>query len=265
MNGGKELRLSHVLNPVDGRGVILEADLGSMLGGVPGLEDMSKVREASGAVDAFILSLGQIDRLLDCLKGKGGPSLIVRSDWTNAYRGGDYILPAVDLRYVSTVTPEDALRHGADAVAAYLIVGYDRDEDEASNMEALASTARACEEYGLPLLVQVLPVGGRVTEENYFDCVKLGVRQAVEVGGDLIAAPLKRGGGDLFKQLVELAKAPLMMLEDFSEAVEPATLARSAVESNAAGVILGRKTLQAAKFAEIVRNVRSTIHGGLTP
>lgn len=249
---------------MDGRGVILEADLGSMLGGAPGLEDLNKVREASSGADAFILSLGQVDRLLECLKGKGAPSLIVRSDWTNAYRGGDYILPAVDLRYVTTVTPEDALRHGADAVAAYLIVGYDRDEDEAFNMEALASTARTCEEYGLPLLVQVLPVGGRVTDENYFDCVKLGVRQAVEVGGDLVAAPMKKDGESLFKQLVELAKAPLMVLEDFSDTSDPATLARSAVESNAAGVILGRKTLQLAAFASHVKNVYKIVHGGLT-
>ncbi|MEM3079248.1 MAG: hypothetical protein QXF21_02905 [Thermoproteota archaeon] len=262
MNGGKELRLSHVLNPVDGKGVILEADLGSMLGGVQGLEDLNKVMKASRMVDAFILSLGQVDRLLECFKGREGASLIVRSDWTNAYRGGEYILPAVDLRYVSTVTPEDALRHGADAVAAYLIVGYERDEDEAFNMEALASTARACEEYGLPLLVQILPVGGRVTGENYFDCVKLGVRQAVEVGGDLIAAPMKKGGESLFKELVELAKAPLMVLEDFSDLSDSTALAHSAIESNAAGVILGGKTLQAAGFAENVRSVWSIIHGG---
>jgi len=233
-----------------------------MLGAIPGLENLkSKLSEVSKLVDGIILSSGQVDRLADILKGKLSPSLIIRSDWTNAYRGEDYVLPATELKYTLIVNPEDALKLGADALAAYYIVGYDKDEEEPFNMKCLSSLARSSNEYGLPLLVQVLPVGSRVTKENYEDCVKLGVRQAVEVGGDIIAAPII-GGKDQINQLAELAKTPFMALEDFSTIKESALLARDIVNANASGLILGKKSFQLSGFNKVLDNIYSIIHGG---
>lgn len=273
---GKGIRLNEFIDPEDGRSLIIEADFGLMLGPVEGLEDLmdSLNKVVKGRPDGVILSLGMAGRFIHCFLGRRAPALLLRADWTNALRNGAHMLPAHRVRRVSVAGVEEALALGASAIVAYLFVGYEDDEDEAGNLEAVATLAEECGHAGMPLLIQSIPIGERVTMVNYADCVGLAVRTAVEAGADVVAAPYT-GDFESFKGVVASAKGfPILMLDmDVKLAREqPAQEYLKALEDSlkagAAGAIFGRRLLRKADLVKAVEDVRKEIHkpgGGVEP
>lgn len=268
MLAGKGVRLNEFINPDDGRSLIIEADFGLMLGPVEGLEDLMDVVEkvVEGRPDGVILSLGMAERLIHSFLGKKSPALLLRADWTNALRNKTHPLPANRVRRVSMASAEEALLLGASAVVAYLFVGYEDDEDEAENLKAVATLAEECSQVGMPLLVQSIPIGERVTMVNYADCVGLAVRMAMEAGADVVAAPYT-GSFESFKGVVAAAKgAPFLMLDmDVKLAREQPTqeylkALEESLKAGAAGAIFGRRVLGKADLAKALEDVRGEIH-----
>lgn len=256
---GKNLRLSQIIDQRSGTSLILEADQGLTLGPAPGVEDLaSTLKGLKGLVDAIILSKGQVGRVIDVFKGRGAPALIIRADWTSAFRGRDFALPAKSVTYAPSAGAEEALSLGASGVASHFFVGYERDEDEAANVRFVAGLARECEERGLPLIVEAIPMGERVTKENYLDCARFAARVAVEAGADVVATPYKRDPS-LIREVVEGTKAPTLVLE----VDEPVTLEglKGALEAGASGLIIGKSSLRSSGLPKLLGEINKLMRG----
>lgn len=260
---GKALRLSEFLDTEDGKSVIIEADRGLMLGPIAGLIDLDEaVKAVKSEVDAVVLSPGQVGRLNHYFRGRDSPALIVRVDWTNAFRDETSILPAQKIMHVTVASVEDAIALGASSIIAFFFVGYKDDEDEAQNMRSVAMLARDSDKLGVPLLVESIPIGERVTKTNYANCVDLAMRMAVEAGADAVGVPYT-GDIESFRKIVDAAKVPLFMLDinkitgDFLKVVE------ESLEAGASGIITGKRVFQTAEPTKTLQTLRKVVHKNL--
>jgi len=257
---GKAIRLGQLMNAEDERAIIFEADEGLMLGPTRGLSNLSEtVSMAKDKADGIVLSSGQVDRSVEHFRGKGAPALLVRADWTNAFRDETHFLPTRNVRHILNVKPKDAVALGASALAAFLLVGYDDDEDEARNLETIAMLARESEKFGLPLLVECIPIGGRITEMNYLDCAKLATRMAVEAGADIVATPYT-GNIASFREIVDASKTPVLMLDRRIDAERVLEAVEESLKAGATGVVVGRSVHRAANPLAQLTAIHELVH-----
>jgi DhnA family fructose-bisphosphate aldolase class Ia len=221
---GKAIRLSKILDPKGGPALLLRADVGLALGPVAGLEDMeSALRSAvSAGVDGVVLGPGQAGRHIDLFKGRNGPSLLVRSDWSNAGRGGDHPLPRNTTTHVTISGARHAAFLGAHGVVCTFYVGYRDDVDEADNFESVSGLAAECFDYGLPLLVEAIPFGERITEHNRVDSIKMAGRMSLEAGADAIIVPYTGSRSTMSEVVESSGHAPVLLLVEGDEgAIKP--------------------------------------------
>jgi DhnA family fructose-bisphosphate aldolase class Ia len=252
---GKDLRLSQIIDQKSKKSLILEADQGLTLGPIPGIEDLTLLlKKIKDKVDAIVLSKGQVGRLIDFFKGKNAPALLIRADWTNAFREEGFILPAREIKYILSIRVEDALMLGASGIASRLFVGYDEDEDEAANVKSIAELAGECESYGVPLLVEAFPIGERVTKENYIDCARLAARIAVEAGADIVAIPYKENA-NLIHQIIEAVNGPVLISEGEASINSLIKDLDNLIKAGATGLIIGRNSLQLRELPQLLDEV----------
>lgn len=229
------------------------------MGPVPGLSNLRKALDKVREVDAVVLTLGEIKRVYPKLRGHDAPAVIVRSDWTNLLRDENHILPAVDVRHVTVADAEDVALSGAVAATAFFLVGYNRDEEEARNMEEVAKLARGCARLSIPLLVQAMPFGSRVTEDNLYDCIRMAARMSLEVGADLLAAPYP-GSSRFLKDLVESVRVPLFLWDRGLQEKNLENRCKEALDSGAAGLMLGEGVFSREGWPETVKRLQKLIH-----
>ncbi|MBO3803063.1 MAG: hypothetical protein JTT11_04195, partial [Candidatus Brockarchaeota archaeon] len=198
-------------------------------------------------------------------RGRNSPAMLVSLDWTNAFRGKEHPLPMARLEHLVISSAEEALALGASGVTSYFFIGHEDDEREARNMEALSAICRECDDLEVPILVQAIPVGERVTAENYADSLALASRMAVEAGADMLAIPYAGKGG--FGRVVEASRVPVLLLDlelkmsrgqpEYDFELE----APEALRAGCSGLLLGRRYLKGEKAADIERMVK-LVHGG---
>ncbi len=257
---GKAFRLSEFIDAKEGKAVILAADRGLMLGPIADLADLERTLKMAvdTGVDAVVLSPGQVGRMIHHFKGKKAPALLVRADGTNAFRGESFLLPARETKRITIIDAEDAVALGASALVAFFCVGYE--EDEAQNLESIAMLSRSCNWLGLPLIVESIPIGERVTEANFVDCVDLATRIVTEIGADAIAAPYT-GDVESFRGIIETAKVPVFVLDtEVSPAKDFLSAAAGALEAGAAGVIASDSVIKAKYPAENLETLLNLVH-----
>ncbi len=251
---GKGLRLSRIFSK-DGKTLIIGLD-STFAGGQ--VENLWRTRSILTSVlksnpDAVILSKGQVTGLESLIGGRG-PSVIIRSDFTNAAVGYS-TLPRKKLEHVKLVNPREALTLGVEGVAAYLLVG-DEDE-EARSIRIVSTLVSGCRKLGLPLLVETIALGERVTQANRLDCLKLAVRMAIEAGADLVAAPYV-GDEKSMRSIVEVSgQTPVVAVDD---AGTPLSELRNALSAGCLGLLL-RERLASGDVEETVAEARLLVHG----
>jgi putative autoinducer-2 (AI-2) aldolase len=176
----KQYRMSELLDPADGRSLVVDTSQGLVLGALPGLEHFEEaVRPLLPLLDGILTSPGQA-RLLGS-RTRQDAALLIRADWTNALRGEDFVLPPETIQYIPLLNSEDALDLGANALVMYFILGHE-EEIEASCIQRVVNLALEGLRLGMPLLVDVQPVGPRVVLPN--KAIELGVSYALEGGAD---------------------------------------------------------------------------------
>ena len=263
---GKQLRLSRIINPDDGRAVVVAADHGLMLGPIKGVIELEKTlrRVVEGGADAILMSPGQAVNLSRLFYGRGSPALLIRADWSNAFRDRTYTLPARKVRYKPIATVRQALALGASGIVTYFFVGYGDDEDEAKHLKMVSKFSKECGRLGMPLIVEPIPLGPRVTKANFVDLVGLCVRMAVEAGADIIKAPYT-GDVESFRKVVKAScGTPILILGGYRALTQRDSLevVAEALEAGSAGVVFGRNVIQALDPAEMVRGIRAIVHEG---
>ena len=108
-------------------------------------------------------------------------------------------------------TPEEALRHGADAVLTYLVVGTGDTDFEAREIARNAEVARECERVGIPFFVETLARGKAIKNPAEVNWLDLHTRMAAELGADVIKTDYSGDSGTM-RSVVEACPIPILVL-----------------------------------------------------
>jgi DhnA family fructose-bisphosphate aldolase class Ia len=182
----KTYRLREFINPSDGRSLVLDASAGLSLGPLPGMEELiPAVQPMLALIDGLVASPGAAGKLTGRTRTDG--ALLVRSDWTNAFRGPDFVLPMETISHAQLLDPGEALDLGASALVTYFLLGFE-EEIEAGCLRSTVRLSLEGSRVGMPLIVDVQPIGPRVVLRN--KAIELGVSYALEGGADGVAVPL---------------------------------------------------------------------------
>lgn len=262
---GKELRLSRIIDPTDGRAVVIASDHGYMLGPIKGVIDIERTitSVASGGADGILVSPGQAAKIGHLFKGRRSPAMLIRADWTNAFRSKTYTLPSRHVQHRYMTSPRQAMALGGDAIVIYFFVGYADDREETEHVSRVARYARECDEIGLPFIVEPIPLGERITGANYNELVKVSIRMSAELGADAIKAPYTNDV-DFYREVVHSAGIPILILggaksKTLRDALE---VVEEALEAGACGTVFGRNVIQAPDPGGMVRSICQVVHGG---
>lgn len=232
----------------NGRALIVAMDHGSFMNVLPDNADpgrtIDEVRE--GGADAILTTMGIASTFLDRI---GRMSLIMRVDGSGSQLDKDAVF---EQRY----TIEDALRIGADAVAAMGFPGV----NQGQTLHNLARIAGQCIAWNIPLLAEMMPGGfdaAMHTPEN----ITLASRIGAEVGADIIKT-LYTGDAESFSYLTKGVFAPVVVLGGGKKESDQdlLTMVHNAVHSGAAGVAVGRNVWRHHNTRGIVRALARIIH-----
>jgi len=248
---GLDYRLEEFL-PAAGKSVVLvDTSAGLSLGVLPGLEDFEKtVRPILPMVEGVVCSPGQLRRLEN--RTRRDAALLVRMDWTNMLRGGQFPLPPEKGTYLTLLEAGDALELGATGMVLSFLLGYE-EAVEAACLKAAVQLALAGKDLGLPLLVEVCPGGPRVSLPG--KAVELGASYALESGADVVVIP--QPGPDSLKTIASMLSVPWLLKPSSVESAE--TEWQAALGQGAAGLWLDHTWLAPGRpLAELTDRVHKT-------
>lgn len=263
-----QYRLNRMFNPKSGRLLDVAVDHGFF--GEPaflqGITDMPTAISTliDAAPDAIQLTIGQA-RLLQSLPGRFKPSLVLRSDVANVYGAQ---LPD----RVFSIPIENAAQTAAQLDAVCLVVNIfeipgqpELTEQCIRNVLALRAE---CTKLAIPLMVEPLVMragnaGGAYLVNGDRDRIIALVRQAVELGADLIKADPTDEIGEYHK-VVEVASGIPVLVRGGGRVADEVLLQRTAdvLAQGAAGIVYGRNIIQHSDPAGITNALMAVLHDG---
>jgi fructose-bisphosphate aldolase, class I len=260
---GKKIRLKRVLGGSKRRALVVAFDHALVLGPIAGTEEpLEKIRQFCQAdVDGLLLNLGLIRQLANAAGIGSIPPLIGRLDWTTVWsalaQNGSGRLHSSLIAH-----PEEALRHGADAVLTYLVVGTGDAEFESKEIARNAEIARECERVGIPLIVESLARGKDVENPGDSTWLNLHTRMAVELGADAVKTDYT-GDPTSMRQVVKQCPIPILVLGGSRHASDERALevVREVASAGAAGVFFGRNVFQADNIGKFLKQGRAALDG----
>lgn len=262
-----KIRMSRLFDHRSGRCFDVAVDHGffgegSFLAGIEDLGAAVRVLADAGP-DAIQLTQGQA-RLLQDIPGRHRPALVLRTDVANVYGS---VLPD---RLFSRMIPEPALKAVRLDAACVVVNLFDLPGRPEVREDCLGNvlTAKAdCERYGMPLMVEPLVMkdataGGYTSDGTTSKVVPL-VRQAVELGADIIKADPTDDVGD-YHEVVQAAGAVPVLVRGGGRVDDDELLRRTAavLDQGAAGIVYGRNVIQHADPAGLVRALMAILHDG---
>jgi DhnA family fructose-bisphosphate aldolase class Ia len=261
-HSGRTIRLQRIWK--HRRAVIIPYDHGAYSGVVPGLEDPVRLTEriARSHADAVLVTPGVLRMIAPAL---GRLGVVLRID------GAHTAYATAPTDFLSVLSPEDALRLGADAVIVFTFIGI---PDESSSLQRLGRTAADAELWGMPLVAEVLAPGylNNHFGSSVFPRAKRNAdmveetrnvsRIAVETGAEFIKT---RYTGDIpgFRTVVETCGAPVIVaggpkMSGSDESL--LQLAHDCVRAGAAGIVFGRNVWQHPKMERLINAICLVVH-----
>jgi DhnA family fructose-bisphosphate aldolase class Ia len=255
---GTSMRLGRLFDRNSGRAVILAFDHGLSVGIRNGGEDSRRAVAALVAAepDGVLLSPGLLRAHADLFAFRGSPSVVARLDF--AVVGERASGRTEEYRPLWQVDAVAAM--GADAVACFLILGFEDNSRFADNVAAVATAARAAHEHGLPLIVETVPWGATATPSLDLEELRFGCRLAVELGADVVKT-VYPGVVDAMAAVVGDCGVPVMVLGGASEGGSIATELEEAIDGGARGAIYGRRVWQSQDIGVATHELMAVAHG----
>lgn len=183
---GQELRIKDILS-YDGKASIFD-----LTGGLLGIEDQNLKTilpsVVKSSVNAVILSPGEARKHFAFFENKLGPALIIQADWSNYRWDAQSPYPAQKFRHVVISNAAECLRLGASAAIINAYFGTS-DDDNAADFQMVRQLAEEGFDVGIPVLVNIVPLGSRVNPGNFDDVAVLGARMCLEIGANAVALP----------------------------------------------------------------------------
>jgi len=264
------IRLSRLFDPRSGRCLDIAVDHGffgegAFLSGIEDLEQAVRTLAAAGP-DAIQLTQGQA-RLLQHLPERPRPALVLRTDIANVY---GTVLPDHLFSRLICEPALTAVRLDAACVVVNLFDLPGRPEvREACIVNVLAARAD-CERYAMPLMVEPLVMkaargGGGYTSDGDVSKVLPLVRQAVELGADVIKADPTDDVDD-YHLVVQTAGSVPVLVRGGGRVSTRELLDRTAavLRQGAAGIVYGRNIIQHSDPTGLTRALMAMLHDAAT-
>ena len=266
----KQYRLNRLFHPRSNRCFDVAIDHGffnerSFLAGIEDLDAAVRTVVAA-APDAVQLTVGQA-HYLQSLPGRDKPALVLRTDVANVY--GQQLPRALFSRMLENPV-EQALRLDA----ACVVVNLFRIPGEPEVMDQcilnILRIKPECDRYGMPLMIEPLvfqsntKAGGYMVDGDIDKILPL-VRQAVELGADIIKAD-PTDDVSLYGRVVGIAGRIPVLVRGGGKAPDREILERTEalIRLGAAGIVYGRNIIQHANPAGMTRALMSIVHDGAT-
>lgn len=233
------------------------------------IEDMPRavriVRDAQP--DAIQLSAG-LATLLQNLPGKDKPSLVMRTDVANVY-GKE--LPRYLFSRLTENAVEQALALDAACVVVNLLLLPDQPELHAQCIENICRLKSQCVRYGMPLMIEplVMQVNAKAGEymvDGDIDKILPLVRQAIELGADVIKADPCDDARE-YHRVIEVASGRPVLVRGGGKISDEEIVNRTyeLMRQGAAGIVYGRNVIQHERPAHMVRALMALVHESATP
>jgi putative autoinducer-2 (AI-2) aldolase len=244
-------RLSRILSPKTGRGLIIAMDHGMALGPMTGIEKPGAVFEMlEPYTDAWLMTKGMFTHVY---QPRGNRGIILRASGGATIAGPDITAEG------STATVEELVALSADAVAVSAYIGA---ANEHETLRHLASVAGSCRRWQVPL-VGVIGVGKDKEKAQDAKFIALGARVAAEHGADLVKTYYTPKD---FEKVTGGCPVPIAIAGGPKCETDEDTLAmiRGALDGGAVGIVMGRNIWQSQRPVPLIQVVRAMIHEDLS-
>jgi DhnA family fructose-bisphosphate aldolase class Ia len=230
-----------------------------------GIEDMTSAINTivEAEPDAVQLTVGQAE-ILQKIAGKDKPALVLRTDIANCYNP---VLP--DYLYSKMIEEpvEQALYLDAACVVVNLLQLPDQPELHRQCVENICRLKPECDRYGMPLMIEPLVMqinsskGGYTVDGDINKILPL-VRQASELGADIIKADPCDDVSE-YHRVIQIAGRPVLP-RGGGRAPEKEIFQRTftLVKQGSAGIVYGRNIIQHEKPAQMTQALMAILHTG---
>jgi class I fructose-bisphosphate aldolase len=233
------------------------------------IEDMKRVISiiVEANPDAVQLSSG-LAPLLQEIPGKAKPSLVLRTDVANIY---GKTLPSYPFSRLVEDAVEQALLLDAACVVVNLFLLPDQPELHAQCIENICRLKPQCNRYGMPLMIEPLVMqtnskgGGYMVDGDLNKILPL-VRQAVELGADVIKAD-PCDDVSQYHKVIEIASGRPVLVRGGGKTSDEEIVTRTyqLMRQGAAGIVYGRNVIQHEHPEKMTRALMALVHEEATP
>ena len=217
---------------------------------------------AEARPDAIQLSPG-LAPLLQERADKAKPALVMRTDIANVY--GRQLPRMLFSRLIESAV-EQAIALDAACVVVNLLLLPEQPELYAMCVENVCRLKPQCVRYGMPLMIEPLVMqsnahGGGYMVDGDLDKILPLVRQAVELGADLIKAD-PCDDISQYGQVIKVAAGCPVLVRGGGRVSDEELVSRThaIMQMGAAGIVYGRNVIQHASPAHMVRALMALVH-----
>ncbi|MBZ0299080.1 MAG: aldolase [Anaerolineae bacterium] len=234
-----------------------------------GIENMHQVVDVlvKADPDAIQLSIGQAP-ILQNLPGKHKPALVLRTDIANLY---SKTLPSFLYSGMIGSPVEQAVRLDAACVVVNLFNLPNQPEIYYQCVQNINALKPECERAGMPLMVEPLvmkdnTIGGGYMVDGDLDKIMALVRQAVELGADIIKADPCDDPNE-YHHVIEMAAGKPVLVRGGGRVSDDEILARTQtlMQQGASGIVYGRNVIQHDNPSGMTRALMAVVHDGAAP
>lgn len=267
----KKSRLNRLFNEKSGKCFDVAIDHGffnelTFLGGIENIEKSVKIL-IDADPDAIQLTVGQAHHL-QSVPGKRKPALVLRTDVANVY--GLELQSVLYSRMIEEPVLQ-AIRLDATCVVVNLfrIPGAPEVTDQC--IQNILKLKPMCDHYSMPLMIEPLvfrpnsEAGGYMVDGN-IDIILPLVRQAVELGADIIKADPCENVEDYHK-VVEVAGSVPILVRGGGRADDEELLDRTykLMKQGVKGIVYGRNVVQHRNSGGMTRALMAIVHDDAKP
>lgn len=231
-----------------------------------GIENMSSAITtiAAAGPDAIQLPPGTAS-MLQSIRGKDRPALVLRTDIANIYGSP---LPTHLFSEVIANPVEQALVLDAACVVVNLLQLPNQPEVYQSCIQNINLLKRECEIYGMPLMIEPLVMQDNSSRGGYMvdgdiDKILPLVRQAAELGADIIKAD-PCGDVSEYHRVTEIAQGAPVLVRGGGRVSdeEIVTRTKALMDQGARGIVYGRNVIQHDNPAGMTSALMAVVHNG---
>ncbi|MEM1362973.1 MAG: aldolase [Pseudomonadota bacterium] len=234
-----------------------------------GIEDMHHAIEivADANPDAIQLTPGTAP-ILQAIPGRNRPALVLRTDIANVYGNP---LPSKLFSEVVDGAVDQGVMLDAACVVVNLLLLPDQPELHRDCIANINRLKRACDTTGMPLMVEPLVMqdnvkaGGGYMVDGDIDKILALVRQAVELGADIIKADPCDDVSE-YHRVIEIAQGVPVLVRGGGKVSDEEILTRTAelMKQGAKGIVYGRNVIHHENPAGMTSALMAVVHDDAT-